>query len=87
MERSIPYEIVRSYSRTVQVKQYEPESFFASHKNTVYSEDYESQEIFELEVRKRSEILYQRAKQDVELAVADRLGSAEKQTSGEDDPY
>lgn len=63
MNKEPVYEIVRSYTRTVQVKQYEPESHFCSVKESFYEMPTEKQKA------KKSEELYEFAKSEVTKAL------------------
>jgi hypothetical protein len=62
--KPIQTEIVRSYSRTIQIAQYEPASFFSSYKE-VYDKP-----LTEKEKEDISDRLYETAKLDVEVEVA-----------------
>lgn len=75
-------EIIRSFSRTWQVRQYEPENFFCSAKQTI--EDNISEE----EKQKISNELYQFCKNEVIKNIKQRVDELNQVTdNGEDLPF
>ena len=76
------YSITRSFSKKLQVKQYEPEDFFSSHTYYWYDK-MPSQE----EIKKVSTLLWSDCVEEVTEAIKERLESISKEVNGEDAPY
>ena len=75
------FEITRSFSKKVQIKQYEPEDYFCSVTQTFYSQP--TPEVIE----SISETLFKFCEQEVLKSMKERVQSVKKEISDEESPY
>lgn len=73
--------ITRSFSKKVQIAQYEPEEYFCSASFSFFDKPTDK------EIIERSDKLWKLCKQEVAKAIKDREESIKSETDGQDAPF